>query len=396
MTTAQSQFDCVLWGGYAAGNTGDELLLALALKDARQRFGDSVAVLSPSPSYTKWLFPHAHVIPYELRPSSAWRRRVYWFNQAMRRRGYSPFQFELFRLRDQLAGVDGRQVPWTDSIRNSKHLYLVGGGYLTDLLDWEEFLMPIRAAKSFGIPIGSAPIGLGPFQSDAVARKVAEALAGAELVVRDDVSMDLCRGCGLNAGRRADDGFRLFECMPELRRQKHRRLVDTARAPAIGVCVYPQHGSVAFPRLEPWWVQFLKAMQQQIPQCTLQGFCFHIDPQLDFSTTVRLFSLAGLEARQVDPPRMDFREAIRSLTSMDVIIATRFHAVVAARVLHIPCLAISTGKYYNAKMATAVSPNEPWCRLVDPTDCSATAAAESVAAILQSATISHPAELNSK
>ena len=40
------QFDCVIWGGYARGNTGDEWCLAATLERLRPRFGRSMAVLS--------------------------------------------------------------------------------------------------------------------------------------------------------------------------------------------------------------------------------------------------------------------------------------------------------------------------------------------------------------
>ncbi len=32
--------DCVLWGGYEGRNGGDELTLAVALRDAHSRFGE--------------------------------------------------------------------------------------------------------------------------------------------------------------------------------------------------------------------------------------------------------------------------------------------------------------------------------------------------------------------
>src|SRR5215467_11108151 len=66
---------CILWGGYAMGNAGDELLLAIALRDMRGCYGSSaVAVLSPFPGYTKALFSEIKMIPYA--PATAPKRNA--------------------------------------------------------------------------------------------------------------------------------------------------------------------------------------------------------------------------------------------------------------------------------------------------------------------------------
>src|SRR5438876_10409448 len=88
---------CILWGGYAGGNVGDELALAIALGDMTERYGlSAVAVLSPFPGYTKALFPETEVIPYI--PATAPKRntqvaRVYRFLK--RRCGFRENQYEL-------------------------------------------------------------------------------------------------------------------------------------------------------------------------------------------------------------------------------------------------------------------------------------------------------------
>src|SRR4051812_34126659 len=116
------QYRCILWGGYAWGNVGDELTLAVALGDIKRLYGDSVAILTRSPGYTRRLFPGTDIIPYEpiSRPQSC---------------GDPPSYYD---VEEQLTATS-----WASLLSNCELLYLVGGGYLTDLfgLDWT--LLPV-------------------------------------------------------------------------------------------------------------------------------------------------------------------------------------------------------------------------------------------------------------
>jgi polysaccharide pyruvyl transferase WcaK-like protein len=43
---------CIIWGGYAQGNTGDELCLAAALERKQREFDGNVAIFSHRTQFT--------------------------------------------------------------------------------------------------------------------------------------------------------------------------------------------------------------------------------------------------------------------------------------------------------------------------------------------------------
>lgn len=319
-------YRCILWGGYAWGNVGDELTLAVALKDMKRRFGDSVAVLTRSPGYTRRLFPDSVVIPYE---------PVY------RPVGFGdPLSF--YDVEDQLTST-----VWGKHIASCESLYLVGGGYLTDifLLDW--VLAPVFVAKHCGAEIATAPIGLGPFYSEGWAKRVAEAFRVADVVVRDDASLEYCRQYGVPAVRQDDDGHRLSEVLRPPAADKHRQ----PRPWRIGVNCFCQYGSIRHAESNAWWTELLKHLSQE--NTVVEGFCFHNSICDDFAITSECFANAGLDPSLVRVPDFDFREACARLANFDAVVSSRFHAVVVGNAFNIHTYAVCDGDYYSRKMEAA-------------------------------------------
>ena len=161
------------------GNVGDELNLAVALRDMCERFGPcpAVAILSLFPGYTKALFPETEVIPYI--PATAPKRntqvaRVYRFLK--RRCGFRENQYE---LSSQFSCDTTNR--WAEAIKRCELLYLVGGGYLTDLFDVESLILPVEVAFFYGVKVETAPLGIGPFKDPWNTRKVQRALRDGHL-----------------------------------------------------------------------------------------------------------------------------------------------------------------------------------------------------------------------
>jgi polysaccharide pyruvyl transferase WcaK-like protein len=223
-------------------------------------------------------------------------------------------------------------------------LYLVGGGYLTDLFDVESFILPVKLAGYFGVPVETAPLGIGPFNHPWNVKRLKDALADAKVRVRDVDSQRICRGCGIPAELRKDDGFRVSEVM-EIQHG------NAKTSPLIGVNFYHQHGGIDRDREATWWRELLLLLKTN--GARIEGFCFHNSLPSDFSQTVQLFEAAGLPAKQVRFPDWDFRDACRRLTDYDVIVTSRFHAVVIAGALEIPAIAVANGEYYDSKMTAA-------------------------------------------
>ena len=353
----QNKLDCVIWGGYARGNTGDEWCLAAALEQLRPEFGRSLAVLTSNPEYTQWLFPDVTVVPYVAprpRRLKRWQkllRKYGWIHGRSKGEGFLP---------------DWDCLPesaWVRCLTGARTLYLAGGGYLTDLFPMDQILPPIELAARLRLPISSAPIGIGPFQIDGWADRVVSVLRNADLKVRDQFSLDFCRARGLNATLGADPAF------AQITRDLPAQPQDAGykRPRKIGVCIFPQYGQDARLEVSGWWISVLRGLKSQHPDFQIEGFCFHNSLQAEFGEMVRLFPSAGLPARQVRAPILDFREATVALRDYDFIISTRFHAVVAANALKIPNLAVASGEYYLAKMNAAISGYTGRSRLVNPT-----------------------------
>jgi polysaccharide pyruvyl transferase WcaK-like protein len=343
--SSENQSRCLIWGGYAWGNTGDELCLAAALERMRRESNGSVAILSPRPEYTARLFPDAKVIPFvpvARQKRSRWER---WLGN--RRRDFVP------------------AAEWQRCLQHAERLYLAGGGYLSDLFGIEMFMTPVELAIELGVPVATAPVGIGPFAAAAWAERVARALGRAEVQVRDPVSLEFCRQHGVKAALSPDDAFAVIRKMPGT------ALPPPARPPKIGVCIVPQAGRSADHDLTGWWTECLRGLKTRHPQIMIEGFCFHTSPNEDIREMTRLFPLAGLPVEQVRAPVEDFCRATLALREYDFIISTRFHATVAANVFQIPNVAIAAGDYYMAKMRAAASGYEALCEVVDPKAVSA-------------------------
>ena len=180
------------------------------------------------------------------------------------------------------------------------------------------------------------------------------------MLVRDEASLRLCQSHGLTAEERPDDGFRLREVMdfgPEPPPSSPHR---------IGVCIFPQHSPRWSSRIEDWWTDCLRALARSLPDCRIEGFCFHTNRDMDFETTRQLFVRAGLDPNGVQPPTPDFRAAITQLRNFSALISTRFHSVVTASVLKIPCVAIALDDYYEVKMRSVIREASSPILLVNP------------------------------
>lgn len=355
MTNPPKKFACVIWGGYANGNTGDELCLAAALERKHREFDGSVAILSHLPEYTSKLFPHATVIPYVPSPPKSSRLRKRFFRTS---KSFVIALGRAFSTGDRPQNPDSE---WMRALSGASQLYLTGGGYLTDLFPLDLVMPPIQLALKLNIPVATAPIGIGPFQSPLHADQITDTLRRIKLTVRDQTSLDFCRARGIDASLAPDDAFTLIKnlSLPPINQ-------SGIRPRKIGVCIFTQYGQDANCDLTGWWTETLRGLKAQNPEYEIEGFCFHTAPHAEFDQMTRLFSLAGLPASQVLAPVLDFRRAVEIVRRFDLVISTRFHATVTANVFSLPNIAVAAGDYYHAKMSAAKLGFENICSLVNP------------------------------
>jgi len=354
----EKKIACLLWGGYAKGNTGDELCLAAALERKQREFNGSVAILSSLPEHTARLFPQATVIyfpPDPLDPKWFWLRKQ--FSRAWRSlttaSGLAYFM---------QTGRIFHNLEWMRYLCRALQLYLVGGGYLTDLFRLDQIMPPIQFALQWKIPVVTAPVGIGPFESPLTAREMTAALRQIKLTVRDQTSLDFCRANGVNAWLEPDDAFALVKnLLPPMPAKP-----PGSRPQKIGVCIFTQYGQDANTDLTGWWTQSLRGLRARHPECEIEGFCFHTSFEAEFQEMTRLFSLAGLPAGCVRAPVMDYRQAVGMVRDYDLVISTRFHATVTASVFAIPNVAVAAGNYYQSKMSAARLGFESISHLVNP------------------------------
>lgn len=339
---------CILWGGYAGGNVGDELTLAIGLKDIAAKYSkDHIAVLTPNPAISVFQFPDANVINYEKLPPSHLLNMFY--KHARRHRVSSELFLELL-LNQIKQSYIRRQFDWVKAIREADELYLVGGGYLTDLFQLDSILMPVLIAQHYGKKISTAPVGVGPFSNPVNREIFRKAFQGVQLTVRDPESQQLCQNLGLDTKLTRDDGFRLKE-LAEFQNFDH----ELERSGKIGICIYHQHGANATADVYfSWWKTFLEELVALGLSDNLEGFCFHTAPGLDHRYLVEAFGNVGIPVSNVNEPIGNFIEALRHLSRYDLVVTTRFHAAVAASAFEIPFFAMSSGPYYRSKMDSVV------------------------------------------
>ena len=369
MLMDSNRITSVLWGGYGGGNVGDELTLAVAIQDSVRRHGKrSVAVLTPSPDYTAFLFPGIRTI--ECRPRPLTPR---WFTQVkeatLRWLGRTP-PFIHYRPCGQI-GERGEPDEWVKILQTAQELYLVGGGYFNDHFNVEYLLLPVHLANHHGLEVSTAPLGLGPFWRTESEDRIARELGRARLVVRENDSLDICRKLGLNADLSPDDGFRCREIV-DIRRS------GGGSGPRIGINVTHQTGGVR--DFEGWWAEVVRLIAAW-PGVDLSGFSFHINPFLDQLATTRVFRRAGLDRARFCPPDLNFRTNCESMGKFDAVVASRFHAVVTANLLGLAAIAVASGTYYTSKMKAAVN-GAGRMVVADPACMSPADAAESLRAML--------------
>lgn len=340
-------FDCVLWGGYSFGNVGDEITLAVAIHDMRERY-QRIAVISRNPEITQWTFPEIAVIPFQPLPRpERWKiaRKILSKLNLDQNLAETDFNDWVQRHHGQT------QIPWIEVIQRAQTFYLVGGGYLTDLFHINTVLLPVYLAKNAGVTIRSAPLGIGPFKNPRSAARVSTGFEGNFLVVRDQGSLAFCKQNRISATLREDDGYRVAEVFPGL--LQHNGPVKPASK--IGVCLFYQDGADSSPQAyADWCTRLLKHLASLYGSEAIEGFCFHTQPSLDFHNLIRVFANAGLPVRNVVAPFADFRDAVKNLSNYRAIITSRYHAAVVASSLDIPCFAIASGEYYATKMKAAL------------------------------------------
>lgn len=341
----------LIHGGVGATNTGDLLLSAISLHDVQSRFGNSIGLLTPRPGISTLNFPAFTSIPYTPTKIPSPKQGI--VSRACKR------VTRMLQIADPcdlgLGWTANATDYWVKALQQSRLLYVTGGGTFMDLfgvLDY--YLLPIVVAKEAGIPVEFAPNGFGPFQTANGLAKLQHYLSGLELVVRDRESLHLCKQMGLSASFRRDDGFRISEVYPSLLATANQCVAARSSDSRlkIGVDICDQFGSGDANRDFEWWIKLLRNVSNH--SVVMGGFCFHSDPGADFSRTRQAFQEAGIDPNQVKPPKVIYSDSVTDLMEFDVILSSRFHAIVVANVIGRRTFAFSSGAYYAVKMGAAI------------------------------------------
>lgn len=355
---------CILWGGYGGGNVGDELTLAIGIMDMQAKFGSDIAILSSTEEYTRWLFPQVDVIPCKQHENKVTKslRFIGTHLPGIKKPLQKHIQRKMVHTALKL------NEPWQEQLAQANYLYLVGGGYVNDLFNFERMILPIKLARAQGLHITTAPIAVGPFENKNNLSEFARTFSSVTLQVRDRESLLLCQKLGLEAFQSLDDGFRIAELLDNDTIRQSRLSIPTIKQ-KIGLCFYHQKGAaLEKDQYFDWWLRALSAMKAKGWGDRLEGFCFHSKPQLDFNDLVNLFMQSGLPLRQINPPDFYFLDAIRRLQGFQSVITSRFHAGVTAQALGIPFTAVSSGEFYNHKMASIPLSNVSGHVVMESTD----------------------------
>ena len=343
---------CILWGGYGKGNVGDEIILSYAIQDMMKEFPNQFAVLSREPQYTQWLFPEVKVLTFANVTFPIWYRFLARYNKFLPE--FDKSNYYKKALYSSLSNKKSQQQPdWVNQVAACEQLFLVGGGYLSDLFNLHKMMLPVLVAKFYDKQITSAPIGIGPFLKRSAEKLVVDAFRDAELYVRDRVSLDFCHKHEIKADFQIDDGYRL---VTEKQNFLHlKSCSDEEKKYVLGFSLSYQKGS-EFTRTESieWWVELIQLIIKRKYFDKIEGFCFHNNVAADFYYLIEMFSKCGLPVKSVIPPFTDFRRAVQKLNSYNIIITTRYHAAVMAEVYKIPHVVLYSGSYYETKMVNGL------------------------------------------
>ena len=167
-------------------NTGDELCLAAAMERKEREFDGSVASTQrPSGTHFANFFRTRPSVPYtslfRLIPLLTSLQKTFFPRQQIP--SHRLWAGLFFCAMDEFDPGQGLDAP---ALARTRQLYLVGGGYLTDLFPDRSHpgTHSIRTAIK-KIPVATAPIGIGPFQSPLYEEQATSVLRQIKLTVRD-------------------------------------------------------------------------------------------------------------------------------------------------------------------------------------------------------------------
>lgn len=201
-----------------------------------------------------------------------------------------------------------------------------GGGLLQDKssarsLDY--YLWLLRVARLLGKRVAVYGQSIGPLSTSG-RRKVAKALAGVPVAVRDEASHELLTGMGIDSTVVGDPALLLDEPVPLEGSQGRVLLVPRAGYPEFSVALAAV------------------ARQFSATGCEVEVVAFH--PEVDEEECRRLSSsVTGVPVRQVG----DHRQALRLFKGARLVVSARLHGLIFAAVTRTPAL----GLVYDPKVA---------------------------------------------
>lgn len=291
-------------GGYGCGNTGDEAILSVLLRDLRREERREVRVVSADPRQTTGM--HS-VDAVAAAPAS-------------------------------LAGA----LRWCDA------LVIGGGGIFSGYMGTRSMALPALAlaAEAAGRTVVFRALGAYDSTPRPVARALVAAMQRARFVsVRDEASVDALRRWGLDRAivREPDPALRLA------RRPYNGLLPDGA----VGLAFRRVRDPLTQHRIEAEFVRTLNALVEAGRVPVLLPFCAHpsaeVEEDLAYAQTLRRHA-AHPDAICIAGDARHPGELLDAVSRLDAIVAMRFHAIVFAHVARTPVLALP----YDDKCASFV------------------------------------------
>jgi polysaccharide pyruvyl transferase WcaK-like protein len=350
--TALSPLHIVVWGGYGGGNVGDYLTLDQGLHTLKTRYSAAtIHILDlTNPGLTQSLFPDVQVISQKtlIYTGKHWASKVgYRVAQAYSRVSALPL------LPSPL------QTTLIKTLKRADLLYCVGGGYFNDVYNLDGFLMPLEWAKQLGIPIETAPVGVGPFNQPTALHRFVRVFSGGSITVRDAASAEQIKPY-LHHTLAPDDGFawaaRYAEANPDLNPTPFYPTDHCAKKnPRLKVAVCALHSQEGDdPTLFNQWWQTVCAELGDVMSIEWLPFSFDYRPHLEAQLMQRIWPNLTV----LMPTRQHFHLPVQAIRQADVVLTGRFHPAVLSASFNKPCIAVYSSDYYASKLHPLANPGQ--------------------------------------
>jgi polysaccharide pyruvyl transferase WcaK-like protein len=344
----------LILGGYGGGNVGDYITLDQAIYTLKQHYPQATLSILElnNPALTQGLYPKIPVVSERVN----FKKRVMQYvpmlikENKLAKKLYTQsktmFKSILNKSMPDQVLTKIRHAPLPiEHFKQADLIYCVGGGYLNDIYRFDLYIRPLQLANQLGIPIETAPLGLGPFTQADSLKNLTAAFQHAKVRVRDEKSAQWVKPL-LNPEVCPDDGHawaaRQPGKVPSLRTERLRLAI----CPLISI----EDDQEAL--FSQWWKAAINHIDNTLP---IEWVPFSFDYNQD--REAQLLRSLWPDKPVIMPLPHDFTPPVQAIQQADVVITGRFHATVMANNFNVPCLSVYCSDFYRSKLEPLALPN---------------------------------------